>query len=387
MPPHVLELFQSVGTETDMDVAEVFISTDEVLTLATERGWMGDEYNQVATAWSEARHRSQRARAAGTVRTASTSTPLPRPPSTSTALSRPPAPSTSTAASSTPTPSPAPATSCSSPTVFLDNFLSPETHNAVKEQDKTRKDTGMGELKSMWMAMGARGLHWQRGPPHVQEMRLQFLLRAGLRLTGSTVKKHVKAWTAWQQWATRVMGISDENAIYSPDSVLLAQFLDTETARGPTLGRSRTQSFRWLREKLGLPFPIDDIMVADFKHSPLEYTSKSAATFSPATLLNVLSVIHEHSAAKAQEPLVVLFLAFACLRHKHVSISRITGHNADFIFGHCPQGKCRRRGTRPPFSWAIPRPFFLKDAFAFVLQAAERMGFPDFVVPARAKTR
>ena len=108
---------------------------------------------------------------------------------------------------------------------------------------------------------------------------------------------------------------------------------------------------------------------------------------SPAMFVNVLALVHELSPLRAQEPLLVLFMAMACIRHQHLSVSTVTGNTDDFIFGRCPQGKCRRRGTRPPFDWAIPRPSCIPGAFSFILEVAERMDFPSFVIPARAKAR
>ena len=48
------------------------------------------------------------------------------------------------------------------------------------------------------------------------------------------------------------------------------------------------------------------------------------------------------------------------------------------------QGKRRKQGTRPPYSWAVPRPSFLgTEAFDFLIRVLDKMGRPSFFIPAR----
>ena len=54
----------------------------------------------------------------------------------------------------------------------------------------------------------------------------------------------------------------------------------------------------------------------------------------------------------------------------------------DYLYGHCAKGKLRRRGKRLPFFWAVPRPaFFPAPTFDVIVQLAERMGKPAFLIP------
>ena len=386
LPESISTFFKSMEATSDHDVAGAFMSEAEIAELGAGKGWTDGEIMAATCAWKEATHRASRARSTLEIATAPTPTVA-----TSTCSSV----ASLTSINVPPPTGPAPSTAKQTASAqtfghtgdFLEDALTEATVNTVVVQEVKRKDHAMLQLKSLWLEMGFLGLHWQHGPPHIQELRWGFLLRAGQRLTGSTVTKHVKAWTAWRQWATEVMKITDIQVLVAPQAMLLAQFLDMETTRGATLGRSRTQSYRWLRERLGLPFPVTDVVLDDFKHFPLDHVSHAAVTLTPATFLNIVAALNEHGPVKCQEQLVVLFVACACLRHKHLSISRITGHGEDFIHGWCPKGKSRRRGTRPPFAWTVPRPTFIKGTFEFVITAAERMQFPDFVIPARAKTR
>ena len=267
--------------------------------------------------------------------------------------------------------------------MIADELPDKVVQNVLVEKESAHLVAGTNDLKNLWLRMGSRGLHWQAGPPALLDLRWGFLMRTCQRLTAASVRKHVKAWTSWEGWmASR--GATD---VFQPDAMTVAEFFDAEAARGATLGRSRMQSFRWLRLRLGIPFPIDDVLLRDFVHFPLSYVAKPAETMTPAMFINLIGLVNRLGVVRAQEPMLVAFLALACVRHKHLAISTVTGHTEEFVFGHCPQGKARRRGTRPPFSWAVPRPPFIPASFAFLLEAAEKMGFPSFVIPARAKTR
>ena len=377
LPPPVLLTFENGGIESETDIAMMFVSKHEVDDYVTEHGWDDGTRQAVHAAWAEARHRTQRSMAAVKV---SFTPQQPSPPmiqaSATSGTSSTVAPAVVTAS----TPS-------SSPTVIEMQEVDSQPVNTVRQQDHVRQTGGIEVLKHLFFDMGARGLHWQRGMPHVQELRWTYLMRAGLRITGTSVQKHVKAWTTWKHWITEVIGVKDVNLIYQPDAILLAQFLDMETARGPTLGRSRSQSFRWLKEKIGLPFPVNDVLVTDFRHFPLQHISKSATTFAPAFFLNMLANVHRHTPVKSQETQLVMLMAVACLRHKHMAISRLTGNTDDFLLGLCPEGKSRKRGTRPPFHWAIPRLPCIPNTFSFLISVAEKLHSPDFLIPARAKTR
>ena len=259
------------------------------------------------------------------------------------------------------------------------------TENSLVRQDAERHLRDLEVLQKLWLRAGPNGLHWKPGSPEELRVRWLYLVRSGQRLTRATISKHVKAWTSWEAWVRSQKGEAQRLKMFSPDPIDVAQFLDYEAARGPTLGRARLQSLRWLRLRIGLNFPVEDVMLADFAHFPPQYAPKPAEVMTPAMFVNLIGLIHRLGQARAQEPLIVLFFALACVRHKHLAISKLTGNTENFIFGHCPQGKVRRRGTRPPYEWAVPCPSFLPHAFVFLMEVSARMGTPAFAVPARSK--
>ena len=370
LPQMVKDYVQAAGIISDSDLAGYFLNSDEVQEVAAEQGWPDAAGALLLVAWGEASHRFRRARARLQVCTK---------------------PST-TSATAMPTPTvgriPSVQTVQALPTTMsAEELPTIVATNTLVEQDKVHMVEGTDFLRKLWLRMGQRGLHWQAGPPFLLELRWKFLMKACQRLTTASVRKHVKAWTSWEIWVTSRLHALGMSALFQPDSITVAQFMDEETSRGATLGRSRMQSFRWLRLRLGVPFPVEDVLLQDFVHFPMDHVSKPAYTMTPAMFVNILGQVNELGTGRAQEPMLVLFLALACVRHKHLTISTITGHNGEFVFGYCPQGKAKRRGTRPPFEWAVPRLSLIPNAFAFLLEAAQRMGFPSFAIPARAKSR
>ena len=188
----------------------------------------------------------------------------------------------------------------------------------------------------------------------MQELRWNFLIRSGRRLTSGTVAKHVLTWRSWESWLRSCHGVHFDDLIFNPDPIVFAQFLEHETERGSTLGASRLTSCRWLRTKLGVPFPTEDPVVLDFAVAPAEHVVTQAEVIDPTTFVNILALINKVTVGMAQEYLLVLFWAVSCVRRLHLCTSTITGHDANFIYGRCAQAKCRRKGVRQPFDWAVP---------------------------------
>ena len=235
------------------------------------------------------------------------------------------------------------------------------------------------------MRAGSNGLHWRQGTPAEVEHRWQLLARPCQRLTVSALAKHTAAWQHWETWVVKHFGRSDE-VLFKPPVDVVAAFLDFETGRGPTLGRARLWSLGWFRRRLGLDLPVGDALLADFQWYPEGHVPKQAKVLSPAMFVNLVRAIHQ-GGNKAQEEALVLFFTLACVRQKHLATSTFVDLSERFLQGHCPEGKARRRGTRPPFMWAVPCPRFLPHAFDFLRDLAVRLHYPPFVVPALNKTR
>ena len=64
-------------------------------------------------------------------------------------------------------------------------------------------------------------------------------------------------------------------------------------------------------------------------------------------------------------------------------------YTEQYIYGWCSKGKLRAKGKRLAFFWVVPRPSWLGEKpFQLLIDLNERMGKPNFFIPARrARTR
>ena len=62
--------------------------------------------------------------------------------------------------------------------------------------------------------------------------------------------------------------------------------------------------------------------------------------------------------------------------------------SGDYLFGKCLRGKLVRKGVRQPFFWAVPRyPFYEELLFENLVEIADRMHRPTFLIPTRARAQ
>ena len=363
------EFFTKLGVESWADLAGFFDSVDDAKEFATAKDVPKEG---VVLAWVEACHRQKRALSQVVALTG---------PTMST-----PSSSVSTVASTSFSSSSLPATQAGEISGEVSAAaLLPVAENTMISNERDHQARALRELQTMWRSMGPRGLHWQAGSDRVVDLRWHFLVRGGQRATARTVAKHALAWRSWCKWVEQHNAPLTDDKLYTPDSLVLAQFLDCEVRRGATLGSSRLTSFRWLRQRLGLPFPVDDVLVADFAAVPATHTVVQATAMDISVFLNVLALVNRFGKDKSQEFLLVLFWCLACLRRLHLCKSALTEYSGDFIFGRCEQGKCKKKGIRPPFHWSVPHLPRMEFSFKFLIDVAERMGFRNFIVPSRAK--
>ena len=89
---------------------------------------------------------------------------------------------------------------------------------------------------------------------------------------------------AWKQWIAHK---PEAALLYQPTPTQLGIFLREEAKRGPTVAPSRLRSFRWLRDRIGLPFCIDAITAQGFVHAPVD----QARALQPGDFWNMVALI------------------------------------------------------------------------------------------------
>ena len=165
-------------------------------------------------------------------------------------------------------------------------------------------------------------------------------------------------------------------------------FLQGTAARGATVAPARLRAFRWLREHLGLPFPVASSMLMGFSHAPPTHIPKQARTFSPDEFWSIVGLSLAEGERRGVEAAMTIFASLACIRCAHLGRSSLQEVTSDTLYAHCAEGKRRRLGTRPPYSWAVPRPPFLgPEPFAQIVEVNCQLGSPGFLIPSLADAK
>ena len=136
-------------------------------------------------------------------------------------------------------------------------------------------------------------------------------------------------------------------------------FLNSVAARGPSVPPARLRAFRWLREHLGVPFPVNSRLVRGFLQVPQEHQPQQAKALTPGDFWNLVAASIEAGETMNFEVNLVIFAALACIRCAHLARSRLTTETDDQLYLHCTMGKRRKMGSRPSYDWATPKPHFL----------------------------
>ena len=156
---------------------------------------------------------------------------------------------------------------------------------------------------------------------------------------------------AWDQW---VKGKPEHAELYAPSPTHLGLFLQKEMSRGPTVAASRMRGYKWLNTNLGLPFPVDAAVVRDFAHAKATHVPKQAQTLSPGDFINILTVALQEKGGSSVPARLTVLACIACIRCKHFARSRLQRHTDEVLTAFCAKGKKVSKGSRPPYSWALP---------------------------------
>ena len=131
--------------------------------------------------------------------------------------------------------------------------------------------------------------------------RLSFILLGPARLSLERLKGIRSVWRSWQEWAANQSSSepSDRISLYAPSAVQLARHLRHEAARGPTVPPARLSAFRWLREYIGVPLPVEARLVRDFGNVPPDYRPEPATALNPEEFWNMVALAQRLEPSKA----------------------------------------------------------------------------------------
>ena len=137
------------------------------------------------------------------------------------------------------------------------------------------KQHHVDQLLDLYYTMGARGLQWEECSEEERPVQRALLAALPTRLSTPHLRQILLGWERWQQAKPA------HADLYGPTATHLGIFLKLESRKGPTVAPSRMRSFKWLRTNLGVPLPVEAVVVKDFIQAPADHTPKQAMSIRP----------------------------------------------------------------------------------------------------------
>ena len=116
-------------------------------------------------------------------------------------------------------------------------------------------------------------------------LQKDFLTALPARLTIPHLRSVVRAWEEWRGHVGRHRG-----SLFEPSAMQVGVFLRQSATRGPTVAPARLRAFRWLREHVGIPFPVASSLLRGFSHAPVGHIPKRPRAFSPDEFWSIIGL-------------------------------------------------------------------------------------------------
>ena len=160
---------------------------------------------------------------------------------------------------------------------------------------------------------------------------------------------------------------------------LLAEGVEARTDSGSQSAARPSMAEAQLRHAASHRLPL----VKDFTLTALDHVPKQAQTLTPGDFVNVLALTRQGCGPQVIPAKLIALACIACVRCKHLARSTLQCRTPNMLSAFCSKGKAVRRGTRPPYTWALPlMPEMQEDCFDFLVNMLERWHRPPFLVPA-----
>ena len=114
-------------------------------------------------------------------------------------------------------------------------------------------------------------------------------------------------------------------------------------------------------DHLGIPLPVHHSLLEAYAVHEVGHTASQGSQLEIWVVVNLLILFKRRGGTLSDFAGIIVLIIGLCLRWRHAQRSRITGHSARLIYGHCTKGKRRVRGAQPAFDWAAPRQWWPGD--------------------------
>jgi hypothetical protein len=156
-----------------------------------------------------------------------------------------------------------------------------------------------------------------------------------------------------KRWAVFYAAHGDgSQPFWKPSAATLVKWL-TALSKYPTAPAGALAKLKWWREKLGVPFPFDDPVLAAWFRPCVNHVVKQQAPLAIVVFFRLLDLAGGGGTVGLFCKYTLLLLVM-CLRFAHLQRSARLRRDGPWLRGTCLMGKRRVGWQRPPFDWAGP---------------------------------
>ena len=141
---------------------------------------------------------------------------------------------------------------------------------------------------------------------------------------------------------------------WRPSAMVFAQFLQFVSRGGPTAAVNVYHAFKWVRSVLGVPFPMDDPLVAMWASGQGGHAAKQRTPIEIAIFVQMCERLKTSTGTVKAFLAWTLLFTTACLRFAHLQRSRDLKCDGRLLLAYCIKGKRRVQGVQQPFHWSCP---------------------------------
>ena len=226
-----------------------------------------------------------------------------------------------------------------------------DPHTKAEAKRATKTQALFDLLLSEFLNLAELGVSWEElsDPVRLQQFKDQIMQSTGRLYTEARIGALLAALRRWQRYAS-------EKAfpVAQPTPLQLGEFFRAVAQGGPTAASSMFQALKWFRVTFGLNFNTDHWLTQPFRLLPPDHRVQQRTELQPWELVNLLLMMKKASGTHLLILTFFVWAAISCVRFEHFQRSHYMESHPQCLVFECSQGKARRRGARPPYSWAMP---------------------------------
>lgn len=222
----------------------------------------------------------------------------------------------------------------------------------VKEQTmiQTKLDLVFRLAVEHFVDLESLGLSWSSLEDLVRlQQAKELLLGAAVRLSLDRLRILLAAGQRWRTYAA-AQGFDARK----PSPIRMAEFLAMVAKGGPTAASSMWHALLWWSRSYGLEWGLEHFTCVSFKMHAPGHRTVQAIELEPWEFVNLASLMVQ---AKGTNQVILawfMMTALSCVRYEHLQRSKLVRDHGDWLEFYCSEGKARRKGSRPGYSWACP---------------------------------